>query len=197
MSLAVIGVMYPVFAPLSSHTDGSMPNYDTGVVLHELREVTVNKTYNENPLEGDNRIVDEDNGLTGLGYSVENTGLSNTDRVKLFGEEPYGTTWQWESDNATPYGGFAHIEKMRADDGTITFEVWMVLKIKFQQAEQTARTKEGNQITWGVPRISGNAVALDVDSSGKLRFRLHQTFETYAAAKAFINSMLNVSAATT
>ena len=197
MSLATVGVLYPVFSPLNTHTEGSMPTYGTGVVLNELREVTVTKSFNDNPLEGDNHIVDEDNGLTGLSYSVENTGLSNADRVKLFGEEAYGTTGQWESDNETPYGGFGHIEKMRADSGTITYEAYICLKIKFQQDEQTARTKEGNQITWGVPRITGNAAALDVDGTGKLRYRLHASFSTANAAKSFINTMLNVSATTT
>ena len=44
------GMMYPVFAPLESHTDGSMPTYGTGVVIQEARNATVTKTYADNPL---------------------------------------------------------------------------------------------------------------------------------------------------
>lgn len=185
-----VGMMYPVFAPLTSHTDGSMPVYGTGFVIQEARNATVNREYQNNPLYGDDRIVDDDNGMTGLTMSFESTGLSDTDRVKLLGEEAYGSTGQWVSDNETPWGGFGYIRKMRAD-GTKKFEAWITLKIKFQEETQTTATKEGS-ITWNTPTLNGRAAGLYVDSSDKLRFQLHQTFETIAAAKAFLNSMLNV-----
>ena len=71
MANANVGMMYPVFAPLNTHTDGSMPTYGSGVVIHEARNATVTKTYNDNPLYGDDRIVDDDNGMTALNVSFE------------------------------------------------------------------------------------------------------------------------------
>ena len=200
MSYAVVGMMYPVFAPLLSHTPGSMPQYGTGKVLKEGREVTITRTFADNPLYGDNEEQDNDNGLTAIQYEFENTGIDDDDRIFLFGEEKNANTvigGQWESDNATPYGGFGHIRKMRMGDGTKKFEAWICLKIKFQETQQTARTQEGNQITWGTPKLTGNGASLDVDGSGKLRYQLHQTFETITAAKTWLNNMLNVSAGTT
>ena len=196
MANASIGMLYPVFAPLSTHTDGSMPTYGTGRVIQEARGASVSYEYNDNPLYGDNRIVDEDNGLTGLTIEFESTGLNDTDRQKLFGEEAYGTTGQWVSDNETPYGGFAYIRKMR-DNGVRKYEAWLTLKIKFTEQRQETRTQEGNQITWGTPTINGRAASIDVDGSGKLRFQLHQSFESISAAKTWINTLLNVPAATT
>ena len=200
MSYATVGMMYPVFSPLVSHTPGSMPSYGTGRVLQEARELNVNKTYNTNPLYGDDREVDSDNGLTGLSYDFENTGLNDEDKQVLLGEVTNADTLtggQWESDNDTPYGAFAHIEKMREEDGTKKYEVYIALKIKFQETSHTARTQEGNQISWGVPRVNGTAAPLDVDGSGELRFRLHKAFSSTAAAKAWINGILNVPAAAT
>ena len=199
MSYASVGMMYPVFAPLVSHTDGSMPTYGNGIVLCEAREVTITKTYNDNPLDGDDRVVDDDNGLTALQYEFESTGLTDDMRITLFGETKNANTsigGQWESDNETPYGAFAFIRRMR-ENGTKKFEAWIALKIKFQETTQTAKTKSGNQIEWGTPKLSGRAAALDVDGSGDLRFRLHETFDTAAAAKSWINTLLNISAATT
>ena len=121
MSYATVGMMYPVFSPLVSHTPGSMPSYGTGRVLQEARELNVNKTYNTNPLYGDDREVDSDNGLTGLSYDFENTGLNDEDKQVLLGEETNANTLtggQGESDNDTPYGGFGHMEKGREADGT-------------------------------------------------------------------------------
>ena len=71
-----------------------------------------------------------------------------------------------------------------------------MLKIKFQETRQETRTKEGNQITWGTPQLTGRGAALDVDG-GHQRFRLHKTFETIGAAKSWLNGLLNVSAVTT
>ena len=193
-----VGMMYPVFAPIESHTDGSMPTYGTGVVIQEARNCTINKTYNDNPLYGDDRIVDDDNGLQALTASFEPTGLSDSDRVLLFGEEEMsvgGLTCQVEGDNATPYGGFGYIRKMR-DNGVKKFEAWVILKIKFTEDSQSTNTKEGS-ISWGTPTLNGRAAGIYIDSTDKLRWRVHETFDTMAAAKSWLNTVLNVSAATT
>ena len=192
-----VGMMYPVFAPLVSHTDGSMPTYGAGRVIQEARNATITKTYNDNPLYGDDRIVDDDNGLQSLTMSFESTGLSDADRVSLFGETQAtvgGLTAYLESDNETPWGGFGYIRKMR-DNGTRKFEAWITLKIKFQEESQATNTKEGT-ISWGTPTLNGRAAALYIDSSDQMRYRAHQTFDTIAAAKAWINTVLNVSATT-
>ena len=196
MAYASVGKMYPVFAPLVSHTDGSMPTYGTGVVIQEARNCTITKTYNDNPLYGDDRIVDDDNGLQALTASFEPTGLSDTDRVLLFGETranipgQTGLTGQWEGDNETPYGGFAYVRKMR-DNGVKKFEAWLILKIKFQEESQSTQTKEAS-ISWGTPTLNGRAAALYVDNSDEAKFRVHESFDTMAEAKAWINTILNV-----
>ena len=193
-----VGMIYPVFAKLSSHTDGQMPSYATGVVIHEARNCTVSKTYNDNPLYGDDHIVDDDNGMTALTVSFEPTGLSDSDRVLLFGEvsKSVGSvTAQVEMDNETPYGGFGYVRKMR-DNGVYSYEGWIILKIKFTEESQTTATKE-QQISWNTPTLNGRAAAVDIDGSGKQAWRVHASFETLSAAKSWLNTVLNVSAATT
>ena len=188
-----VGMMYPVFAPLTTHTDGSMPTYGNGVVIQEARNATITRTYNDNPLYGDDRIVDDDNGLTSLSISFEPTGLSDSDRKLLLGEEDYGTSGvsgQWVSDNETPWGGFGYIRKMRLN-GVKSFEAWITLKVKFQEQSMATSTKEGS-ISWGTPTLNGNAAGLYVDETDKLRFELHKTFSSISSAKAWLNAMLNV-----
>ena len=189
-----VGMMYPVWAPLATHTDGSMPTYSAGTVIQEARSATVTREYANNPLYGDDRIVDDDNGMTGLTMSFESTGLSDADRKALLGEEDYGTSGvsgQWVSDNETPWGGFGYIRKMRLN-GVKKFEAWWTLKIKFQEEQQATNTKEGS-IQWGTPTLNGRAAGLYVDSTDKMRFQLHKTFAAISDAKAWLNSMLNVS----
>ena len=193
MSNPNVGMMYPVFAPLTEHTEGSMPTYGAGKVIQEARNATVTRTYNDNPLYGDDRIVDDDNGLQSLTLSFESTGLSDDDRKFLLGEEDYGTSGvsgQWVSDNETPWGGFGYIRKMRLN-GVKSFEAWITLKVKFQEESQATNTKEGS-ISWGTPTLNGTAAGLYVDESDKQRFQLHKTFQAIADAKAWLNTMLNV-----
>ena len=188
-----VGMMYPVWAPLATHTDGSMPTYSAGKVIQEARSANVTREYANNPLYGDDRIVDDDNGMTGLTMSFESTGLSDADRKALLGEEDYGTSGvsgQWVSDNETPWGGFGFIRKMR-DNGTKKFEAWWTLKIKFQEESQATTTKEGS-IQWGTPTLNGRAAGLYVDSTDKMRFQLHKTFTAIADAKAWLNSMAGI-----
>lgn len=186
-----VGMIYPVWAPLASHTEGAMPSYSAGRVLQEARNATVTREYANNPLYGDDRIVDDDNGLTGLTISFESTGLSDEDRISVLGEEAWGTTAQWVSDNETPWGGFGYIRKMR-DNGTVKYEAWITLKIKFQEESMATQTREG-AITWGTPTLNGRAAGLVVDATEKNRYQLHETFATCAAAKTFLNTMLSVS----
>ena len=188
-----VGMMYPVFAPLATHTDGSMPTYSTGSVIQEARNATVTREYANNPLYGDDRIVDDDNGMTGLTMSFESTGLSDADRKLLLGEDDYGTSGvsgQWVSDNETPWGGFGYIRKMRLN-GVKSFEAWWTLKIKFQEETMTTSTKEGS-IQWNTPTLNGRAAGLYVDASDKMRFQLHKTFTTISDAKAWLNAKAGI-----
>lgn len=188
-----VGMMYPVWTPLTGHTDGSMPTYGTGIVIQEARNATVNREYANNPLYGDDHIVDDDNGLTGLTMSFESTGLTDADRVAMLGEEANANTTtggQWVSDNETPWGGYGYIRKMRLN-GVRSFEAWWTLKIKFQEESMATQTREG-QITWGTPTLNGRADGLIIDSSDKQRYQLHKTFETISAAKAWLNGLANI-----
>ena len=188
-----VGMIYPVWAPMTAHTDGAMPTYGTGRVLQEARNATVNKEYANNPLYGDDRIVDNDNGMIGLTISFESTGLSDADRVAVLGEVQYGTSGvsgQWETDKETPWGGFGYIRKMR-ENGTKKYEAWWTLKIKFQEESQVTSTREG-QITWNTPTLNGRAASLYVDSGDDAKFRLHKTFTAIADAKNWLKSHANI-----
>lgn len=188
-----VGMMYPVWAPLATHTDGSMPTYSAGAVIQEAISATVTREYANNPLYGDDKIVDDDNGMTGMTISFESTGLTDAERKMLFGEEDYGTSGvsgQWVSDNETPWGGFGYIRKMR-DNGTKKFEAWWTLKIKFQEETQATNTKQG-AIQWNTPTLNGRAAGLDVDGTDKQRFQLHKSFDAIAAAKAWLNSLAGI-----
>ena len=188
-----VGMMYPIWAPIMSHTEGSMPTYGTGIRLMEARTATTTFERNGTSDYGDNYIVAEDNGATGMTMSFESTGISNDARIKVLGEVA-GTQemgGQWITDAPSPYGGFGYIEKMLdVDAQTFSYEVWITLKIHFNENTHNSQTREG-QTTWGHPTLDGRAIPLDVGVDGKLIYQWHGNFNTLADAKAKINSVLN------
>lgn len=188
-----VGMMYPIWAPIASHTEGSMPTYGTGIRIMEARTATVTYERSNNADYGDDRVVAEDNGATAVSISFESTGISNAARIAMLGEEAGSQQMggQWITDAPSPYGGFGYIEKMLNEDGkTYSYEVWITVKIHFTENTHTSQTREG-QTTWGHPTLEGRGAALDIDGSGTLKYRWHNNFATLAEAKAKINSMLN------
>ena len=198
MSYANTGMRHPVWAPLQSHTDGSEPVYGNGRVVQESISATL--TYNSDTnavLYGDDRIVDMDDGITGYTVSFNPTGLRDADRAAILGEEA-NTDQSYEiTDSAHPWGGFGFFRVMRdGDDSKNYYEALWCRKIKFRLPTEEARTKEGT-IQWRTPTMEGTGAGLYVDSGDKLKYIKRKTFETAAAAKAWLDELAHVSAVTT
>ena len=197
MSYANTGMRHPVWAPLQSHTDGSEPTYGAGRVIQEAIEATI--TYNAdttNGLYGDDVLVDMDDGITGYTVSFNPTGLKDADRAAILGEEVTTGSVYEITDAGSPWGGFGFFRVMRDENRTRYYEAWWCRKIKFREPSQTTRTKEGS-VQWRTPTLEGTGAGLIVDGGEKIKYIKHKTFETAAAAKAWLDGLANVSAVTT
>ena len=197
MSYANTGMRHPVWAPLQSHTDGSEPTYGAGRVIQEAIEATI--TFNAdttNGLYGDDVLVDMDDGITGYTVSFNPTGLKDADRAAILGEEVTTGSVYEITDAGSPWGGFGFFRVMRDENRTRYYEAWWCRKIKFREPSQTTRTKEGS-IQWRTPTLEGIGAGLIVDGGEKIKYIKHKTFESAAAAKAWLDGLANVSAVTT
>ena len=197
MSYPNTGMRHPVWAPLQSHTDGSEPTYGAGRVIQEAIEATI--TYNAdttNGLYGDDVLVDMDDGITGYTVNFNPTGLKDADRAAILGEEVTTGSVYEITDAGSPWGGFGFFRVMRDENRTRYYEAWWCRKIKFREPSQTTRTKEGS-IQWRTPTLEGIGAGLIVDGGEKIKYIKHKTFETAAAAKAWLDGLANVSAVTT
>lgn len=188
-----VGMMYPIWAPIESETEGQMPTYGTGIRIMEARTATVTYEHNGSADYGDDRIVAEDNGASGMTMSFESTGISNAARQAVLGEKAGSQEMggQWITDEPSPYGGFGYIEKMLNEDAkSYSYEAWIAIKIHFSEDTHTSQTREGST-QWGHPTLNGRAVGVDIDGSGVNHYQWHDNFATLAEAKAKINSVLN------
>ena len=197
MSYANTGMRHPVWAPLQSHTDGSEPTYGAGRVIQEAIEATINfNADTTNGLYGDDVLVDMDDGITGYTVSFNPTGLKDADRAAILGEEVTTGSVYEITDAGSPWGGFGFFRVMRDENRTRYYEAWWCRKIKFREPSQSTRTKEGS-IQWRTPTLEGTGAGLIVDGGEKIKYIKHKTFETAAAAKAWLDGLANVSAVTT
>ena len=197
MSYPNTGMRHPVWAPLQSHTDGSEPTYGAGRVIQEAIEATINfNADTTNGLYGDDVLVDMDDGITGYTVSFNPTGLKDADRAAILGEEVTTGSVYEITDAGSPWGGFGFFRVMRDENRTRYYEAWWCRKIKFREPSQTTRTKEGS-VQWRTPTLEGTGAGLIVDGGEKIKYIKHKTFETAAAAKAWLDGLANVSAVTT
>lgn len=190
---ANVGMQHPVFAPISAYTPGTSITYGAGSVVAEAVSASLSWERADDRFYGDDIQLDSDNGVLGYTIDFEPSGLTDAMRAKLLGETVSSSEYTINSD-ASPDGGFGYVRVMRATGSngvTYSYEGWWFYKIKFSISSEETRTKERN-IEWRVPTLSGAGDGVSLDSSGKLSFAVHKTFDTLAGAVAYVNSKAGI-----
>lgn len=190
---ANVGMVYPVYAPVTAYTPGTSVTYGNGGVVAEAVSANVSWNRNDGHFYGDDCELDSDNGVTGYTISFEPSGLTDSVRAALLGET-LATSDYDITDAAAPDVGFGYIRVMRST-GTngveTTYESWWYNKVKFAVSSEETRTKE-NSIEWRVPQLEGTGAGVSLDSSGKLKFASHRTHTTLSAAKTWLNTKAGI-----
>ena len=190
---ANVGMQYPVYAPISTYTPGTSITYGNGAVVAEAVSASVSWERADGRFYGDDVQLDSDNGVLGYTIDFEPSGLSDGIRNALLGEKLASSEYTITSE-AAPDVGFGYIRVMRSNaNGTVaySYEGWWYHKIKFGVNSEETRTKERN-IEWRTPTLNGVGDGVSLDSSGKLAFAVHRTFESFSAAQTWLKSKANI-----
>ena len=188
-----VGMVYPVCAPVNTYTPGTGITYSTGSVVSEARGATVNWDRSDGEFYGDDILLDSDNGVLGYTIDFEPAGLSDAIRKTLLGETQ-STSEYSITDAAAPYVGFGYIRVMRDNSsGTVVtnYEAWWYYRVQFSVSSEETRTKERN-IEWRTPTLSGKGTGVRLSSGDTVTFAVHETFETYDAAKSWLNAKASI-----
>ena len=197
--MADIGLRYAAFARVQSHTEGSAITYGTGREIGMMISANVAITRNSNRLYANDVVAEEDNSISEAQITI------NTDDLTLDNEQYMcGTVKTGEGDSAhyedtdepAPLGGFGYIRvRSKTDQATgITTRSYIATwwyKVRARIEAEAAQTK-GQNLEWSTPTLIMRAMGAYIDNSDKLKFRDRQKFETYAAAKAFIDNYANI-----
>ena len=189
-----VGMVYPVCAPVATYTPGTSITYSAGSVVSEARGATINWDRADGEFYGDDILLDSDTGVLGYTIDFEPAGISDAIRATLLGEVVLNTSEYNITDAAAPYVGFGYIRVMRDNaTGTVVtnYEAWWYYRVQFSVSSEETRTKERN-IEWRAPTLSGRGTGVRLSSDATVTFAVHETFESYEAAKAWLNAKASI-----
>ena len=190
---ANVGMRYPVYAPVTAYVPGTSITYGNGAVCAEAVSASVSWERADGRFYGDDVQLDSDNGVLGYSIEFEPTGLTDAARAAILGETLVSSDYTITSDSA-PDVGFGYIRVMRKTGSSgveNSYEGWWYHKVKFGVTSEETRTKERN-IEWRTPTLTGAGDGVSLDSSGKLTFAKHRTFETFTAAQNWLKALAGI-----
>lgn len=193
--MAKVGLRYPVFAPIQSEQEGTMPVYGKGVVIGHAISADISFTKSESKLYADDRVVEADNTITGGSITLGVDDVSDAVQVAMLGvreETEEGTKVYIDGGTAAPYGGFGYIRVQRLNGVTKYISYW-VYKVMFGKSDETANTK-GESLEWQTPTLSAEMMGVNIGGND-VDFRKHASFETFEAAKAWVDKLAKIAAA--
>ena len=188
-----VGMVYPVYAPVSAYTPGTSITYSTGSVIAEARSANLTWDRSDGEFYGDDKLLDTDNGVLGYTIEFEPTGLTDTVRAGMLGEV-LGSSEYAITDAAAPDVGFGYIRVMReagVSGTTTTYEGWWFYKVKFSVNSEETRTKVRN-IEWRTPTLSGKGMGVQLTSSATMTFATHRSFDGFTAAQTWLKSKAGI-----
>lgn len=195
--MAFIGMRHPVVARIASHTEGSEPVYESGMVIGHAIAGNLTITRNNNPLYGDDVVVEDDNGITAMALELGTDDLEEAVQVymlgvkkKTIGSGQDAVDEYHDTDESAPYVGVGYI-RVRRKNGETSYQAVWIYKSVFSQESENSATK-GESIEWQTPTLNGRAMGVNVGGSGERTFRKRAIFQTEAAAVAWLDTLAGI-----
>lgn len=195
--MAFIGMRHVVCAKFDEHTAGSEPTY-TSDGMDVGRAISANLTINRNsnPLNGDDVLIEDDNGITSIDVELGVDDVSEETQAYMgivkavTAGTPSVTTYYDTSDSSIPVG-LGYIRVRRKNDVTTYQAIW-IYKCMFTVSNEASQTK-GESVEWQTATLNGKAAGLAITSTGEMTFRKKQNFSTEGAAAAWLDALAGIS----
>ena len=187
--MATIGLRYPIWSPYASGGSGAPIVYGTAVTGDSAIEASIIWNRNKNELYADDMVKEYDNSILSGEITFGYDNLSSALKASMLGETEtsVGSKIYEISDAAAPHGGFGYIKVVRSA-GVNSYEAYWYHDVQFALDGESAKTR-GENIEWQTPTVTGKIYGVDLDGSGKFKFRTVQAFTTYSAAKTYLDNL--------
>lgn len=189
MGKSVIGCEYLVAAPVASDVSGALPTYGTGFVVAAMASANENATIASGELWLNNTRKYYRSKFAGGTFTPTVDEMTDAAAVALLGCKMNGTKLVYNENDIQPYVGVAFFEELEdSDTGASSFRCTAYLKAKAKLSSKSVRTKD-NSVTFQTRELP-----FELFSSADRDWKCEETFSTYAAAKAWCDTMMNVAA---
>ncbi len=193
--MAFVGLLYAVAAPIQTEADGQAITYGKGQVIGGMMTAEISYTRNSNPLYADDRVMEEDNSITGGTIKMGVDDVNDDARVMMLGdvkEDDAGEEVYHETGESAPYVGTGYIRVRRKDNKTNYIAYW-VHKAIFGIGTESAKTK-GQNIEWQTPTLEGSIMGVKNNAALQTRFRERRTFTKESEARTWLNKKAGIEA---
>lgn len=193
--MAFVGLLYAVAAPIQMEADGQAITYGKGQVIGGMMTAEISYTRNSNPLYADDRVMEEDNSITGGTIKMGVDDVNDDARVMMLGDVKEGDAGEevyHETGESAPYVGTGYIRVRRKDNKTNYIAYW-VHKAIFGIGTESAKTK-GQNIEWQTPTLEGSIMGVKNNAALQTRFRERRTFTKESEARAWLNKKAGIEA---
>lgn len=193
--MAFVGLLYAVAAPIQTEADGQAITYGKGQVIGGMMTAEISYTRNSNPLYADDRVMEEDNSITGGTIKMGVDDMNDDARVMMLGDVKEGDAGEevyHETGESAPYVGTGYIRVRRKDNKTNYIAYW-VHKAIFGIGTESAKTK-GQNIEWQTPTLEGSIMGVKNNAALQTRFRERRTFTKESEARAWLNKKAGIEA---
>lgn len=151
----------------------SKGRYRNPFLSGEAINTSVNPAYNEAPLYGDNREVENVKEFKNATVALGVTRLPLTAAKIMFGHEVQGDgTETSNTEDATGYVGYGFITA-EMENGKKKYRACFLPKVKFAEGEESYETK-GDSIVFKTPTLNGTAIG-DTDGTWRLKSPVYDT----------------------
>ena len=193
--MAFVGLLYAVAAPIQMEADGQAITYVKGQVIGGMMTAEISYTRNSNPLYADDRVMEEDNSITGGTIKMGVDDVNDDARVMMLGDVKEGDAGEevyHETGESAPYVGTGYIRVRRKDNKTNYIAYW-VHKAIFGIGTESAKTK-GQNIEWQTPTLEGSIMGVKNNAALQTRFRERRTFTKESEARTWLNKKAGIEA---
>lgn len=184
--MANFGAQYPIFAPFDGEEPAAaLPKYAEGISIGKLVSATLSVTRASGELYADDGLDESVNEFASGTVAMDVNDIEDGVEAKIFGstqDETEGEVIDSVEDEA-PLGGLGYI-KVKLRKGKRKYKAFWYPKTKATQGDDAATTKS-NSVTLGTESLSFTIMAPNVGN-----WRYHKTFDSMAAAKAYIESKI-------
>lgn len=186
--MASFGLRYLRFSPIAEEPENALPKYKGPVTLGKAVKADLTVTVASGELYAEDALAESVDEFVSGSLAVETDDMTDETCVAVYGCTLKEKELIDKAADSTPVGGVGYY-KVLIRNGVKSFRGYVYPRCKAILGNDTAATK-GNSITFGTNPATFKVFRCNDDS-----WRLRETFDTEAAAKAWIDEKLAAASA--